>query len=462
MDEPMEDPGRAELEDLLAWEAIERNERLRKHLQIDDADFQLYVGDALAVLAELPADSINCVVTSPPYWGLRDYGTGTWDGGNPDCDHVKTIHRREQPERSRGWDGNFRYTSEPVPVAYADECGKCGARRVDQQLGLEPTPDAYITNMVRVFAEVRRVLRSDGTCWVNIGDSYMANVGTHAPQTKQHIGSGFCGPNRTPQSGLKPKDLVGIPWQLAFALRSDGWYLRAEIIWAKPNPMPESVTDRPTKAHEQIFLLTKSPRYWYDADAIREAYQYDGRIKTAHDHQTNGSHTNHGQMGDGRDLWPGVGRNARSVWEIATEPYPDAHFATFPTELARRCILAGCPEHVCGTCGKARERIVEATGATNERNREDVGDWIRDKGGNADGKRSLSGATYKPQRAATGGWSDCGHNNHHAGVVLDPFLGSGTTAFVARQHGRKCIGIELNPAYADLIAKRTQQLSLIA
>lgn len=422
---------------------------------LQDADFTLYQGDALAVLSEMPAESVDCVVTSPPYWGLRDYGTGTWDGGNPDCDH-KAPERQPRSERpdSHGFGTRSVLAAQDAgATAYRDVCGKCGARRVDQQLGLEPTPDQYIANMVAVFRQVRRVLRPHGTCWINIGDSYMANVGTQAPQTKQHVGSGFCGPNRTPQQGLKLKDLVGIPWQLAFALRTDGWYLRSEIIWAKPNPMPESVTDRPTKAHEQIFLLTKSPRYWFDQEAVREPHISDGRggFSNKETLKSIRLQASHAPSLVNAEVNPN-GRNIRSVWEIATEPYPDAHFATFPRELARRCILAGCPVEVCATCGKARERLV----AREISNRVDGGQGLN-------GDRADGGKACNAERSyTTVGWSDCGHNDYTPGIVLDPFIGSGTVAHVARHHGRHTIGIELNPVYADLCAKRTQQQSLLA
>src|SRR5215472_5806675 len=217
---------------------------------------QLLLGDCRAVLLTLPADSVHCVVTSPPYWGLRDYG-------------------------------------------------------IEGQLGLEPTPEEYVERMVAVFHEVRRVLRDDGTCWANMGDTF------------------------------SDKQLVGMPWRLAFALQADGWFLRSDIIWAKPNPMPESVTDRPTKAHEYVFLLTKSARYYYDADAVREPWADDrlggSATRSLRYSELSGRNGDHG-LGPPP---PFAGRNLRSVWTIATAPYPEAHFATFPPELARRCIVAG-------------------------------------------------------------------------------------------------------------------------
>lgn len=252
-------------------------------------------GDALAVMRELPAESVQCCVTSPPYWGLRDYG-------------------------------------------------------VAGQLGLEGTPEEYVAALVAVFREVRRVLHDGGTLWLNLGDSYTSGGrgggmdGDRGEKQRSNQGA-LLGPKRAPP-GLKDKDLVGIPWRVAFALQADGWWLRSDIIWAKPNPMPESVTDRPTKAHEYLFLLSKSARYYYDADAIREpslpvpvsainrpdwtAREKDGIARESF------------RM-DRREYHP-LGRNSRSVWTIATSPYPEAHFATFPPELPRRCILAGSKE----------------------------------------------------------------------------------------------------------------------
>lgn len=253
---------------------------------------QTLQGDCREVLKTLPADSVNCVVTSPPYFGLRDYG-------------------------------------------------------VDGQIGLEETPAEYVAALVEVFREVKRVLRADGTVWLNLGDSYAANRGYQVTPTKhKSLDFGRANASKIPE-GLKPKDLIGIPWRVAFALQDDGWYLRSDIIWHKPNPMPESVTDRPTKSHEYIFLLTRSSKYYYDADAIREPLAEvtlaDKRL---------------GASGTGRDRYSSDGlascpsgftganmngRNKRTVWTVATQPFSGSHFATFPEKLIEPCILAGCP-----------------------------------------------------------------------------------------------------------------------
>lgn len=281
----------------------------------------IYQGDVRNVLPNLPAESVNCVVTSPPYWGLRDYGTAKWEGGAAACDHRHPGERRQLPHgdgRTNDCYADERVLIPGVGASYKETCGKCGAIRIDSQLGLESTPEEYIANMVRVFRDVKRVLRSDGTLWLNMGDSYAsgdrATWRSGASENKgQDVQNDMPRPKTPP--GLKPKDLCGIPWMLAFALRADGWYLRQDIIWAKPNPMPESVTDRCTKAHEYIFLLSKSERYHYDAGAIAET-----------------SVTPDDPM-----------RNKRSVWTVVTQPFPEVHFATFPEELIKPCILAGCP-----------------------------------------------------------------------------------------------------------------------
>lgn len=302
----------------------------------------ILVGDVLERLATIPDGSVDCLVTSPPYWGLRDYG------------HVG-------------------------------------------QIGQEDSPYAWCETLVEVFSECRRVLAEHGTFWLNIGDSYANRADLY----------------------IKPKDMVGQPWMLAFALRADGWYLRSEIIWHKPNPMPESVRDRPTKAHEQLFLLSKRSRYYYDAEAIKEPGTGRTDRWPGSKGRLGGNKGSHGTRSTGT---AGVGVNARTVWRIAPSTYRGAHFATFPEELPKRCISAGCPERVCRECGSPSTRIVEC--------------------------------------AKTVGWSDCGHNDWRPGLVLDPFAGSGTTLLVARRLNRSGIGIELNPVYADLARQRMGNVTL--
>lgn len=322
------------------------------------------VMDGLATLAD---ESVHCVVTSPPYWGLRDYG-------------------------------------------------------VDGQIGQEPTFPEFITKLVAVFGEVRRVLRSDGVCFVNMGDSYAMDTKWGGQSGWKHTdaeASGTTGYRKRRASGLKPKDLIGQPWRLAFALQDAGWWLRGDYIWSKPNPMPESVMDRCTKAHEYVFHLTKSAKYFWDADAIREVAQYDGpkelrnigakgnangfrggsyvngkpgprtEVGNTKPDKQRGHSRRHAGFNERWDAMPKeeqrFSRNKRSVWTIATVPFPDAHFATFPPALAELCIKAGCPA---------------------------------------------------------------------GGTVLDPFSGAGTTALVADRLQRNAIGIELNPDYAAMSEQR--------
>ena len=305
-------------------------------------------GDAAEVLPTMEAESVHCCVTSPPYWGLRDYGTAEWEGGDAECDHRHPGEQRQLPHgdgRTKDSYAAERISKPGVGALYSDRCGKCGARRIDRQLGLERTPEEYVEALVGIFREVRRVLREDGTAWLNLGDSYVSGKGRYSScaQTISGKSRGEPGQGQRPDQKnhpyLKDKDLCGIPWRVAFALQADGWWLRQDIIWSKPNPMPESVRDRCTKAHEYIFLLSKAARYYYDQEAISEAATCN-RMRGTHGYsQVPGGGDNSG-LSHGKF----ASRNRRSVWTIATEPYPEAHFATFPKALVRPCILAGCPQ----------------------------------------------------------------------------------------------------------------------
>ncbi len=313
-----------------------------------EAGIAIYRGDCRDLLAMKPDNSVDCVVTSPPYWGLRDYGVG------------------------------------------------------EDALGLEPTPDLYVEHMVEIFREARRVLKPEGTCWLNIGDSYAANT-SRSP----HDRSSFRRDRMERQDmdriagGLKPKDLCLIPFRLALALQADGWYVRSDIIWSKPNPMPESVRDRPTTAHEHVFLLAKSERYYFDQDAVREPHsnvslararrnRFGGKYQWSDpsEHGRLKAGENYGPDGDPDKVCSPGGRNIRTVWTIPTQPFPEAHFAVFPEKLVEPCIKAGCTE---------------------------------------------------------------------GGLVLDPFTGAGTTAVVARRLGCRFIGAELNEEYCEIVAKRLSQ-----
>lgn len=300
----------------------------------------LLLGDSLEQLKTLESESVQTCITSPPYWGLRDYG-------------------------------------------------------VSGQLGLEPTPSEYVQKLVLVFDEVKRVLTADGTLWLNLGDSYVGGGRGGNSQVITGRGKDASMVSRTKEIiGLKPKDLVGIPWRVAFALQENGWYLRQDIIWHKPNPMPESVTDRCTKAHEYIFLLSKSQSYFFDNEAIKEAAKRPGEKQTFGGAKAKNStipkgdpRFRNGSEQWGREIVTPTTRNKRSVWTVTTKPFKGAHFATFPPDLIEPCILAG----------------------------------------------SRKGDT-----------------------VLDPFFGAGTTGVVAKKHERECIGIELNPEYMEIAKRRVE------
>jgi DNA modification methylase len=360
---------------------------------MSDRAFEILQGDAPEVLRTMESGSINCCITSPPYWGLRDYQTGSWEGGDPQCEHNQ---RRAGDGKSGTNVGSSRDS-----FAGIDTCRHCGAIRIDKQIGLERSPDEYAEKLVAVFAEVRRVLRDDGVLWLNLGDSYCSTGGPEPAQTKWQVDGASNtqsgGKSRRPTSGLKPKDLVGIPWLVAFALRADGWYLRSEIIYAKRNPMPESVTDRPTKSHEQIFLLSKRERYYYDADAISEPAKHGtdlGILRGLHAGKDDmiAAHAPSiakRQLAGVDSRTAGNGRrNRRSVWTFSSQPVSDLHFATYCIELPELCLRAGCPE---------------------------------------------------------------------GGVVLDPFAGSGTTGLACLKNGRRFIGIELNPDYIRIANRRAMK-----
>lgn len=374
----------------------------------------IYCGDARQILATWPDQCVNMCVTSPPYYGLRDYG-------------------------------------------------------IEGQIGLEESPDAYAARLVEVFRECKRVLRDDGTLWLVIGDSYARNPGRGVKfqagdttyMTNRQAIEGNRGPS-IPQ-GMKEKDLIGIPWMLAFALRADGWYLRSDIIWSKPNPMPESVTDRCTRSHEYVFLLSKSARYYYDNQAISEE---SAPSSVARSQYNGGNPSPKNLQGVDEGVWCGPmstakaygqGRNRRSVWTIATKPYKEAHFATFPPELIELCIKAGTSERgCCPECGASWVRVTDKPQPPEE---------IRNRGNGAKmdfHTRSLGGGQklqdwYNQHPGTTKGWKpscNCDAGDPVPCVVLDPFMGSGTTASVALSLKRHYVGIELNPKYIELCTKR--------
>lgn len=368
--------------------------------------YRIIVADVMDGLAQLPDASVQCVVTSPPYWGLRDY-------------------------------------------------------QVPGQIGLEATPDKYVAKLVEVFRGVRRVLRDDGTLFLNLGDSY---CGSARGADKKYGNDALASDSLAVKpdwaiSGLKPKDLCMMPARVAIALQADGWWLRSDIVWHKPNPMPESCTDRPTNAHEHVFLLTKSARYYYDAEAVKEPAINAGRIVSYDGTQKNTGHENPTYPGaKPRDILVAEGRNLRNVWTIPTQPYPEAHFATFPEALPERCVKAGTSEKgCCPECGAPWERVVEKvpTGETQKM----ADGWDTGDGGHGtihrDGRQA--GEIGKPVMANhTTGWCPtCSHGGEPVPcTVLDLFSGSGTTGVAACKLGRRYIGIELNPEYAEMSERR--------
>jgi DNA modification methylase len=307
---------------------------------------KILIGDNRQTLASLPEQSIQTVITSPPYWGLRDYGTANWTGGDESCEHIK------DPSKTKKFGNDEFNKNRPSREAtklpgyyYKDLCENCGAIFEDNQIGLEQSPDDFIEQLCIVFDEVWRVLKDDGTIWVNLGDSYAGNNSRASNNGRAGFGNEREGVFLKTGDGLKHKDLVGIPWRFAFAMQARGWYLRSDIIWHKPNPMPESVTDRPTKSHEYIFLMTKSPRYYYDHEAIKEDAIW-AEEKRAGQGRIHYEGKRQGEKGTGQENFVSIvdKKNKRSVWQVNVKGYKEAHFATYPTELIEPCVLAGSKE----------------------------------------------------------------------------------------------------------------------
>lgn len=388
-------------------------------------------GDCLTQLKTLPDESVDCCISSPPYYGLRDYG-------------------------------------------------------INGQIGLEPSPDEYVGKLVEVFREVRRVLKKEGTLWLNLGDSYTAN-GKSSPHSglsacsdrcapRKNIRKPFCYENgeleypaRSIPDGLKPKDLIGIPWMVAFALRADGWYLRSDIIWHKPNCMPESVTDRPTKSHEYLFLLSKSQRYFYDSEAIKEP-NTEGTQKRLSSGPVNpigkeGTKASISRGDGGGKYEVANGRNKRTVWTIPTKPFPGSHFATFPEKLVEPCILAGTSEKgYCPACGAAWQRVVKTQRMLDGKPSNDLHS-MRHSDPHAPSWAQGIGHWRINTVTNSLGWRpscfcilDCAWPGPQPAVVLDPFFGAGTVGVVAKKLGRRYIGIELNPDYISMAKARVQKI----
>lgn len=526
----------------------------------DGETVKLYHGHVVDVLARLPEKSVHCCVTSPPYWNLRDYNTGRWEGGDENCDHVKvetgyTTTSTLGPKKDGLGPTNAAHLSKKQQ--YKSLCTRCGAKRIDQQIGSEPSPDCvrnrplgldqllrtdlteeqrfeaftllsqltpyltknepcghcFVCTMVNVFRGVRRVLRDDGTCWLNLGDTYGGgkvgrtdleriggsvstapkSVPTNRVDGQNHTGNGT--------TNLPPGNLVGIPWRVALALQADGWVLRQDIIWNKPSPMPESVRNRCTKAHEYIFLLTKSSRYYYDAEAIKERSEWDTPSQFSAKYTTetalNGRGAS-GNQGNHKVVQPTGMSNKRSVWRVSHAGYPGAHFATYPPKLIEPCILAGTSaKGCCSKCGTPWKRIVEEDRYATRPGEQSkyIGTGLHDNetklkrfvletktvgwepGCTCFGRFEKVKTSVAPSDAITmpghsgnprvTGYADMSELseevsktlvqyvsdiplNEHPVIpctVLDPFIGSGTSCIVSLQHGRRSIGIDLSEKY---------------
>jgi DNA modification methylase len=441
---------------------------------------RVLVGHVLDRLADLPNESVHCVVTSPPYYSLRSYGTEpqVW-GGDPNCSHVWGEPIPAKPQT--GGDGSASTLTTTTPLAAAarqNHSGKesafcrCGAWRGD--LGLEPTPWHFIEHLVLIFREIKRVLRKDATCWINIGDSYAGGRGgNYTKGTRNTSGQNITNVRNRPgwlsATNVKAKDLLMLPAQLALALRADGWRLRSEIVWAKKAPMPESCTDRPTCAHEKVFLLTKSKNYFYDSVAAAEAFaeeEYNGGHEIMHNMPGRKAGNRRAYSVEHRAGMSELQRekeqsssypNMRNVWFLGPAPFPGAHFAVFSPEIPRRAILAGTSaKGVCPKCGAPRVRVVEKKSFDRNTDRLYGGTLGHNPSGTVPGSNTRGCPDPETQ---TIGWRPscaCDAGKPVRATVLDCFLGSGTTALVADQLGRDCIGIELAPSYAAMSERRVR------
>lgn len=496
-------------------------------LYYKDDFVQIHHGHALEVLKQMPGESVDMVLTSPPYWGLRTYKTEPIIWGDNHCEHA-WVESQHIANKSGGYSekqhSNAGAWNPDGIVSNHGFCLKCNAWR--GELGLEPTSELYIQHLILIFNEVKRVLKKTGTCWVNIDDSYAGggnNRDNNSPiSDKQASNTGATGQCAGHQKnigdiGIPAKSLCLIPQRFAIAMVENGWMLRNDIVWHKPNPMPESVKDRFTGSWEHLFFFIKNNRalYWTNSKTFRitdkqplgihgvenEDWEWiehsacqgkgcnnkrcvNGKIKSSlweghdywfeqqfekwtdtniHDTKRAGQYIKYdGKWGDDKSNRsvvvgdPLLGRNKRDVWTIPTAPYPEAHFATFPEKLCETPILAGCPSAICIKCGKAREKIYKPTG--NYIGQGGYGSKTAIEQG-VSPTSSLLTKQVKEQEFI--GYTDCGCNaGFEPGVTLDPFCGSGAALAAAKKLGRKGIGIDLNPKYCGLTVKRLEKIPL--
>lgn len=489
---------------------LDGDDTLRPYWQTSDGiTCRLYLGDVLETLRRMRSRSVHCCVTSPPYFALRDYGTGTWEGGNSECGHKEKKARNDA-------DNDFRPgRSEPEPISYKFSCGKCGAKRIDHQLGSEELHDCYgvvsgrgncaeqgwqsgcfVCRLVLVFRELHRVLRDDGTLWLNLGDSYAA--GSNRNGLSGGLGGGGRKPNNADlgrrSTGIPSGNLCGVPWRVALAMQSDGWILRSDIPWVSRSKMPESVTNRPGKALEYVFLFSKQEGYYYDGEAVKKEVAKSSLQRVS---QNNGNPTFDGSRdtskkmdpkGNGNTFKPdqlvhASGRNFRNgdLWfesidtphglcgvddelvgiDVTSEAYPGSHYAVFGSRLITPFILAGSSQYgCCAKCGAPWERKVKVKvkGKANHDGSERAIAMGHDPRGPTSRGSIIADVTE------TVGWKPtCYCNSPEVApcTVFDPFSGSGTTQAVAIKNGRRGVGIELSQTYIDqnAIPRITTQLS---
>ncbi len=448
---------------------------------------QVHQGDAREVLRTMEPESIQCVMTSPPYWGLRDYGLPpTIWGGVDGCEHKwgKLLPKAGKVQHGQGGStltGGHSSWGNRDGGHQGQYCSLCGAWR--GTLGLEPTPQLYVQHLTEIMREVWRVLRKDGTIFLNLGDSYAQAKG-HGHWESQNGKGDEQGQKLTKlwakrgaeDIGLKPKDLIGVPWRVAFALQEDGWYLRSDIIWAKNNPLPESVTDRPTRSHEYIFMLTKDRKYYYDAEVVKEPLSAKTLPETSGKYtgQATKDYASVGAQNPSdtkRRIMASLdvtrGRNRRTVWQIPTQPYKGAHFAVFPERLVTPCLMAGTSEKgCCPECGAPQKRMVERIpGVSKGCPKTTAAHEARGGTGTPVGTVGKSDSGRTDGISTTVGWQPtCSCNPGQGGtytsvpcVILDPFAGSGTVGVVARKLGRKAILIDSSLEYCGLMKERVER-----